>query len=273
MSCVLDRVTYRYPAAPHPAIHDLSLPLRAGELTWLTGRLGAGCSTVLALLAGHAPRLLHGERQGRVEVLGLDPASADGARHLEGRVAFVSATPAQQLSAIAATVEEEVAFAPANLGWPRARIRERVAAALRALGLEPLAARDPARLSGGEQQRVVLAAMLALEPEVWLLDEPGSALDARGQRLLAALLRAEADRGATVVLASEEADAWLPIADRLVVLARGTVAAEGRPAALLGQELMWTVASGSTRVAELARLAGEGAPWPLTEDEAVARWR
>ena len=91
MSCVLDRVTYRYPAAPHPAIHDLSLPLRAGELTWLTGRLGAGCSTVLALLAGHAPRLLHGERQGRVEVLGLDPASADGARHLEGRVAFVSA--------------------------------------------------------------------------------------------------------------------------------------------------------------------------------------
>jgi energy-coupling factor transporter ATP-binding protein EcfA2 len=112
---------------------------------------------------------------------------------------------------------------------------------------------------------------------VWLLDEPGSALDAAGRTTLAALLRAEAARGATVVVASEDADLMVGAASRLVLLRGGEVGFDGAPAAPLASEAIWADGPGSTSIAELARaahrLGGLPPPYPLTLDEAVARWR
>jgi len=265
-------VGFTYPGATAPALTACSFSAEAGQVTWLTGALGAGTSTALLVAAGLAPRHTGGLRTGRVHALGLDPAEEGASTALRGRVALVLSTPATQLSGIAETVAQEVAFAPANLGWPRERIQVGVARALEALAIPHLALRDPATLSGGEMQRVVIAAMLVLEPELWLLDEPASALDLAGRELLLALLRREAARGAAVVVASEDTDGLAAVADRLVVFASGRVVLDGAPPALLRGDGIWDAGAGSTSIGILARAAGVGAPRPLTVDEGVARW-
>lgn len=276
----LDGVTFRYPGAERAALDGVSFAAAPGRLHWLAGPLGAGCTTLLMTAAGLAPRYTGGEVAGSVRLLGIDSQAPTAAAELAGRVAFVTAAPGLQLSGIAATVLEEVAFAPANLGWPVARIDTAGRTALRRLGVEHLAERDPGALSGGETQRVVLAAMLALSPEAWLLDEAGSALDPAGRRLLADLLVSECRRGALVVVASEDIEEMAPVADRLTVLGDGRVVADGPPRALLSGDGAWTLGIGSTGTAELARAAGAiasleafAAPYPLDVDEAVRKWR
>lgn len=272
----LDGVTFRYAGAEIPALDGVSLHASGGEVTWLYGAPGAGCTTLLRVAAGLAPRHTGGTLAGRVALLDRDPQAQAGRAALAGRVAYVTASPALQLSGVAATVFEEVAFAPANLGWPIDRVRTAALDALARLGVAELAERDPATLSGGELQRVVIAAMLVLAPDVWLLDEPAAPLDRAGRATLVALLAAEAARGAAVVVATEDADLLAPIvapaAVRLVLLERGTIRADAPAATLLASAAAWDHGPGSTTVAELARAAGLDAPYPLTVDDAVARW-
>lgn len=278
----VSELTFRYggDSASRPALDRVSFECHSGAVHWLLGKLGAGCSTLLLAVAGLAPRHTGGELTGSVRVLERDPRQDAGRQALAGRIGYVTAAPSLQLSGIAATVWEEAAFAPANLGWPIERIDAAVTGALERLGVAHLRDRDPATLSGGELQRVVLAGMLALGPEVWLLDDPATALDADGRRIFADLLRSEAARGATVLVASEDADQMLEIADRLIVLESGQLAADGSPRELLGGEWIWQHGPGSTAVAALARAAAAlGAPvpslaepYPLTIPEAEARW-
>jgi len=278
----LDGVTLRYgDSDTAPALADVSLAIDAGRITWLFGSLGAGCSSLLLVSAGLAPRHTGGTCAGAVRALGADPHDAAGRQALAGKIGYVTPTPGVQLSGVAATVSEEVAFAPANLGWPIERIREAVPDALARLGIGHLSGRNPAALSGGELQRVVIAAMLVLAPGLWLLDEPASALDRAGRSTLAGVLRAEADRGAAVVIASEDAAAMAAVADRLIVLDQGRVALDGAPRDLLADDVLWRHAAGSTPIANLARSAAAlcdvvprslAPPYPLTVDEGVARW-
>ena len=267
----LEGVTFTYPGADTAALRGCTLAANAGAVTWLTGALGSGTSTALLVAAGLAPRHTGGDRNGVVRTLGVDPREGDG-RALAGRLALVLAQPAAQLSGIAETVAQEVAFAPANLGWSADRIRGATDDALQRLGITHLADRNPASLSGGEMQRAVIASMLILQPELWLLDEPTSALDTPGQELVHRLMRSEAERGATVVVASEDADGLLPVADRLVVFEKGRPVLDGDPRALLGGDAVWHAGAGSTMVAALGHAGGIAAPRPLTVQEAVKQW-
>ena len=274
----LDGVSFRYPTSPTDVLDDLSLEIRAGEITWLFGPLGAGCTTVLLVAAGLAPRHTGGSMDGTVSVLGHDPQATEAV--LAGQIGFVTATPELQLSGIAGTVWEEVAFTPANLGWPIERIRPAVTRALEELGVAHLASREPGTLSGGELQRVVIASMSVLTPKVWLLDEPASALDASGRALAYELFQTQAGNGATVLLASEDVEVLASLADRLVVLKDGHPAIDGPPKALLAGDAIWDEGPGSTAVAGLARAAGRmvessnfAPPYPITVEEGLARWR
>jgi len=273
-----DAVSFRYAASTTDVLNGVSLDFRAGEITWLFGPLGAGCTTVLLVAAGLAPRHTGGTLVGAVSLLGRDPQTTDSAG--AGQIGFVTATPELQLSGIAATVWEEVAFTPANLGWPIERIRSATDRALRLLGVEHLAHREPRTLSGGELQRTVIASMAVLQPRVWLLDEPASSLDQSGRVRTYQLFRAEADAGATVILASEDADALATVADRVVVLNEGRPVLDGAPGVVLAGEPIWDRGPGSTSVAGLARAAGKlvaspllAAPYPITVAEGIARWR
>jgi energy-coupling factor transporter ATP-binding protein EcfA2 len=281
MSAVeLRNVTFRYAAAPADALADVSLEVKAGEICWIYGSPGAGATTLLLVAAGLAPRFTGGNVGGQIRLCGEDPQAEPGRRALRGRVAHLGPVPEVQLSGVADTVFEEIAFGPANLGWPIERIRTALDRAARRLGVSHLLPRRPQQLSGGEKQRVVFASLLALDPAVWLLDEADSALDAEGRRVVASLLREEGERGAAVIVAAEDADAMVDVAARVVLLERGSVAFDGPPRALLSSEAAWERGPGGTSIAGLSRAvhARSGAaafspPYPLDVAEAVTRWR
>jgi len=270
---------FRYGEGGPAALDGVSVALASGAVSWLTGAPGAGTSTLLLAACGLAPQYTGGVVSGSCRLLDEDPQTAEGRARLSGRVAYVSADPASQLSGIAETVVREVAFAPANLGWPRERIDSAAGAALDRMEVSHLSSRLPASLSGGEQQRVVIASMLVLSPEVWLLDEPGSALDARGRATLAAILADEARRGALVVVASEDADWLAGFADRLIVMAGGRIVRDGVPADLLADPALAATGAGSTAVADFARALAERDPafesgrLPVTVADALERWQ
>ncbi|MGH7533592.1 MAG: energy-coupling factor ABC transporter ATP-binding protein [Gemmatimonadales bacterium] len=272
-----DGVSFSYACAGAPALRDLSCSFAAGQVTWLFGKLGAGSSTLLLASGGFAPILTGGHRTGSVRIGELDPGDIANRAVLAGRIGYVSAQPHLQLSGLAETVFDEVAFAPANLGWDRERIDAAVMHALARVGAGHLVRRVPNELSGGELQRVVIAAMLVLAPEIWLLDEPASALDPATRAGAYALFREEARRGAAVVIATEDADGVLEVADRIIVLDRGQVALDGAPADVLASDACWALGVGSTTVGELWRAATERTPAmalggvPLTLQAATAK--
>jgi energy-coupling factor transporter ATP-binding protein EcfA2 len=141
--------------------------------------------------------------------------------------------PAGQLSLVAETVFGEIAFGPANLGLPRDDVIERTQQALSLLGIEALQERDPARLSGGEQQLVVLAGLLAVRPRYLLLDEPLAHLDAAGAERVLRAVRAAAEAGAAVLIVEQRTEALVGICDSLAVMAAGNIVARGQPADVL----------------------------------------
>jgi energy-coupling factor transporter ATP-binding protein EcfA2 len=271
MSVLLEGVSFRYPGSDTDALHEVSLALRPGEVTLVTGRLGAGCSTLLLVVAGLAPHATGGTRSGEVATLECDPASRDGRKVLAGRVGLLLPTPWTQLSGMSVTVEEEVAFGPANLGWRRPRIAEAVQHAMERFGVTHLARRDPRTLSGGELQRVMFAGVLAMEPEVLLLDEPALELDPAGAASMYELLRSLAEQ-CTVLLASTDLDRVAAVAGRALLLDRGSLVADGTVEDVLGSD--GAVATGcSTTVADIARAAGLAPGYPLTVSDAVQRMR
>ncbi|MDY7075776.1 MAG: ATP-binding cassette domain-containing protein [Chloroflexota bacterium] len=211
-----DRLTYTYPDAPHPALTDVTLRVAGGEFVLVAGPSGAGKSTLLRCLNGLVPHFTGGTLSGRLTVAGHDPV-AEGPQVLSRLVGFVFQDPEAQF--VVDRVEDEIAFALENLAIPPDEMRVRVEESLELLGLTPLRDRPLETLSGGEKQRVAIAAALALRPHILVLDEPTSQLDPQSAReLLDALVCLNRDLGLTVVLAEHRLERVLTHADRLVYL-------------------------------------------------------
>ena len=256
----LEGVTYHYPATRTPALADVSIAVERGEVVGVIGNTGAGASTLLLVAGDLVPRVLGGELTGRVT--------------RAGRSALLLPTPWTQVSGMAFSVRDEVAFGPANLGWPLGRIRAAVQRALKRVDAAHLEARDPATLSGGELQRVILAGILAMQPDVLLLDEPTAELDPGGAVVVWRLLRDLAAEGTAVVVATSDLDALPDAADRIMWLVDGRVRAIGPTRAVLSDAALWSdEGPGSTAVAGVWRRAGLPAPLPLTVAEALERAR
>jgi energy-coupling factor transporter ATP-binding protein EcfA2 len=179
----LEKVSYRYAGAGRPSLHEVDLELHDGELVGLLGGNESGKSTLCLVAAGLAPRAIGGALWGRHSLDGLD--SADRPMHeIAAEVGIAFENPATQLSGVAGTVFEEVAFGPMNLAVPRDEVIDRTWQSLEALGIAGLAERDPMRLSGGQQQLTAIAGLLAMRPRHLVLDEPTAQLDPAGTRLV-----------------------------------------------------------------------------------------
>ncbi len=212
----VDGLSFAYPGGS-VAVRDVSLDLHVGEIVALLGPSGSGKSTLLRALAGLVPHFHGGHFSGRVEVAGLDTRS-HGPAELAGTVATVFQDPEDQV--VMTRVENEVAFGLENLGVAPELIWPRVEAALDDVRASELWARRTVELSGGELQRVCLASALALQPQLLLLDEPTSQLDAAGsEAFLAAVERAQC----AVVLCEQRVDRALAIADRVIMMEEGRV--------------------------------------------------
>jgi energy-coupling factor transporter ATP-binding protein EcfA2 len=172
----ISHLTYFYPGSEAPALRDLSLGVTAGDLRLIAGRSGSGKSTLLRALNGLVPRFYGGRFGGRVVVSGLDTRHAEPVE-LAGRVGFVFQEPENHF--ITRNVADEIAFGMEIAGLSGETIRSRVAEIIDRLELGPLVERPLDRLSGGEQQRVAVAAALGRQPPVLLMDEPTSQLDSQ----------------------------------------------------------------------------------------------
>ena len=236
------------------ALDDVSLAL-SGGVTGLMGRTGSGKTTLLEVMAGATPA-----DSGRVRPEG------------PGEVGLVFQQPERQF--FEPTVERETTFGLRVRGVPAPEARERAARALALMGLslDELAGRSPLSLSGGQQRRVAIASVLALRPTLLLLDEPTAGLDPRARRACLRAVRSAADAGATVVMASHDANALAEVADRLVVLEEGRVTLDGAARELLADAPLMRAhglePACAARAACALRRAGVSVPGsPLTADE------
>jgi energy-coupling factor transport system ATP-binding protein len=216
VSC--ERVSFSYPGSGRPALSGVSLDLRQGEYVGVVGPNGGGKSTLVRLLNG----LLKPD-SGRVLVSGRDPAREpfEVRKHL----GVLFQNPENGL--VAPFVEDDVAFGLENLGVPREEMRERVARAIRTVGLEGFERREPHTLSGGEKQRVALAGLLVAEPEILVLDEPTSMLDSAGRMEVLEYLHALQSEK-TVLHVTHHLEE-LTGADRIYVLNGGELVADETP--------------------------------------------
>jgi energy-coupling factor transport system ATP-binding protein len=220
-----EHLTFAYPGRGSLALDDVSLEIGEGELVGVFGASGSGKSTLLRAFAGLVPHFHGGRFAGRVDVAGLDTRAVSPAE-LAGTVATVFQNPEEQV--VLTAVAREVAFGLENLGTPPGQILGRVQEALAAVGVEHLASRAVAELSGGELQRVCLASALALGPRLLLLDEPTSQLDPEGAE---AFLDLAAGLGVAVLISEQRPRRVLERADRVLFLEAGRVLLDAPPAA------------------------------------------
>jgi energy-coupling factor transporter ATP-binding protein EcfA2 len=255
----VDALSYAYPRAPRPALADVSLEVAPGEFVLLAGRSASGKSTLLKAACGLVPHFHGGEIEGSVTVAGLD-AIASGPAELAAVVGYVAQDPETQV--VSTTVAAEIELPLEMRGdppAPRARAVEEVALAL---AIPHLLGRTVDTLSGGELQRVALAAALVTRPSLVLLDEPTSQLDpVAGDELIWLLRRLNEEWGVAVLLAEHRLERCLAAADRVVAMDAGAISFDGPPAEFLA----WSHAADpalSTPAARLFSLAGI-APLPV----------
>ncbi len=229
---VFENVTYTYPQQPASVLQDLSLTITEGEFVLVVGPSGSGKSTFLRCLNGLVPHFYGGRFSGQVRVGGRDPVAVEP-RGMADLVGFVFQDPEAQF--VVDTVEDELAFAMENFALTQPVMRKRVEEVLDQLGIVHLRDRRISTLSGGEKQRVALAAVLTLQPQVLVLDEPTSQLDPQAaEEVLVALRQLNEDLGLTVVLSEHRLERVVQYADRIVYFpAAGAPVVTGAPEAVL----------------------------------------
>lgn len=221
----LEHLTFTYPAQSSPALRDVSLTLRAGEFVTLCGLSGSGKSTLLRQLK--TALVPSGTHTGAV-FFDSRPLDAVPAREQASRIGLVQQSVENQL--VTDKVWHELAFGLESLGFAPETIRRRVAEMAAFFDLEPLFHRDVSSLSGGQKQLVSLAAVLTMQPDVLLLDEPTARLDPlAASNFLAALARVNRELGTTVLLSEQRLEEALPLSDRALVLSAGHLLADGAP--------------------------------------------
>ncbi len=225
-------VHYTYPDDETETLKGINLDIEKGSFVAVLGHNGSGKST----LAKHMNAILT-PTEGKVLVKGIDSADEDRLLDIRRSVGMVFQNPDNQI--VANVVEDDVAFAPENLGVPTEEIRQRVDRALKQVGMYEYRMHAPHLLSGGQKQRVAIAGVMAMEPEIIVLDEPTAMLDPQGRReVIESITRLCREHGMTVILITHHMDECIN-ADRLVVMSNGLVIADGKPGEVFSQvELM-----------------------------------
>ena len=260
----LARTSVRYRGSEKSALREVSVEIDEGDITLLIGRNNAGKSTFCRLLNGLVPHSLPAEVDGEVEVLGRDVKRTSVAR-LSTMVGTVFQEPESQLFCMSA--EEEVAFGPENIALPREEIAARVEWALEEVGLAGFNRRAPSSLSGGEKQRLAIAAALSMRPRLLVLDEPTYALDPVGRSDLYELLRSlRRKHRMTIVLAERDAEEVAELCDRVLLLKDGSLLADGKPRDVLSRvELLETAGVAPPQMVQLSSLLSRAHPGSVNE--------
>ncbi len=237
-------LTYTYPGVTKPSIEEVSITINKGDFVILTGPSGCGKTTLCRCFNGLIPHFYNGNLEGKIEVAGLnvvDHQIHQIARH----VGLVFQNPENQLFAL--SVEKDVAFGLENFAMPRDKMRKRVDWALQMAGISELSERPPHELSGGQQQRVAIASVLAMQPDIMVLDEPTSFLDPVGaEKIFEVINELNKKLGITIILVEHRLDLAAKYANHVIVMNKGKIALTGSPREIF--------------TSEEARLIGVGIP-------------
>lgn len=219
--------TFTYPQSPQPALKNISFSVSKGDFIGITGPTGAGKTTLACCLNGIIPHFQGGKLQGRIDLQEVSIFERSTAQ-ISRLVGSVFQDPEAQI--ITTEVEQELAFGPENLGIPPRDIERRISEALDLVGITQLRNRPTINLSGGEKQRVAIAAALAMLPEILLLDEPTSELDPVGtEEIFQVLSHLNREHGITILMIEQKTEQLAAYANRILVLNNGSVAMEGEP--------------------------------------------
>ncbi len=217
-----ENVHFTYPGDEKESLCGINLEIEKGSFVAILGHNGSGKST----LAKHLNAILV-PTEGSVSVCGYDTADEEELISIRRRVGMVFQNPDNQI--VANVVEDDVAFAPENLGIEPEEIRRRVDGALKQVGMYELRMHAPHLLSGGQKQRVAIAGVMAMEPELIVLDEPTAMLDPQGRReVVGTVTKLCREKGMTVVLITHHMDECVG-ADRLIVMSNGLIISDGSP--------------------------------------------
>lgn len=221
----LEDITFTYAGADQPALHHLSFSIPTSQICAVIGHSGAGKSTLCTLCAGFIPNFYQGHITGLAHINGEDAIDNDIAT-LIPHVGLVSSDPRSQISGACFTVHEELGFGLENIGLPRDEIEQRIDWALQHFRLEAQRDQSPYDLSGGQLQRLILAAIVVMQPPVLVLDEPTAHLDPFAAQDLAQILQDLSSRGTTILL-TEPRLAWAAtVAEHIITLEDGQITAD-----------------------------------------------
>jgi energy-coupling factor transporter ATPase len=224
-------LTYKYPGGKKPSIKDVSIKVEKGEFVLVTGPSGCGKTTLCRCFNGLIPNFYQGELEGEIIVTGLN-TSKKQTYEMAKSVGLVFQNPENQLFAL--SIEKDVAFGLENLGVNREEIRKRVDWALKQVGIYDLRERSPHEVSGGQQQRVAIASVLAMRPELIVLDEPTSFLDPlSAEKIFTLIHEMNIKLGITVILVEHRLDLTAKYASRIIIMDQGKICLDGKPRDIL----------------------------------------
>lgn len=227
-SILIKNLTYRYPTAAENILKNVSLTVKKGELCAIVGANGSGKTTLCNAIRGFIPHFYKGDISGEVIVNGKN-LHEESIGNIALDIGFVFQNPFTQISGIASTVYEELAYGLENMGVEPEEIKRRIDKIMQMTNIEDFRDRDPYQLSGGQQQRVALAAILVMEQDVLVIDEPTSQLDPQSTDDVFEIIKLMKSMGKTIILVEHKMEQVAEYADRVIILDKGEIVMEGTP--------------------------------------------
>ncbi len=267
-------LAFRYLARSDWALNQITMSVKEGEFVGITGPSGAGKSTFCLCLNGLIPHVLEGSMKGLVVVDGVDTRRVQVAE-MSNLVGLVFQDPRSQLTGSAMTVEEEIAFGLQNLGIPRETMRQRISEALVTVGLSGLEKRSPFELSGGEQQRLSLATVVAMRPKIMVLDEPTEMLDPEGAfSVMKAIHSIHEKYAITTVFVSNQPELLVRHSQRIIIFSNARMVSEDTPRDFSNKvSFLERMGVRPTQIAQVVSSLSEKGLWeddfPLDEEQAA----
>ncbi len=274
----VDDFFFSYPGTEKPALRNINLLIDKHEVICLIGMNGSGKSTLCLSLSGLIPQLYQGQLEGSIRINGMDTRKSEPGQ-FAGKIGLVLQNPLNQLTRMRYSVFEEVAFGLENLGIPREDMKEKVFEALRTVGLEDHQDRSPYSLSGGQQQKLILACILVMDTPILIMDEPTAMLDPRSSMAIYQIIWDLSRLGKTVIIAEQKLEKIPEYAHRVILLSKGKILLEGSPHKVLTSPLLIQAGLRPIAITEAASLGLKKGLWPsesilpVTLDEATAGFR
>ena len=247
----IENVNYKYPLEDKQALKNINIEIKKGEFWAVIGKNGSGKTTLCSILRRFVPDFYKGELTGKITLEGKE-LKEYSQKEIVQKIGFVFQNPFTQISGVKDTVFEEIAYGLENLGLEREVIISEVEKILKLLEIEKLRDRNPYDLSGGQKQRVALASIIAMDPDILVIDEPTSQLDPKGTEDIFKIINLMANEGKTIILVEHKLELIAEYAENILVLDEGEIILSGKANEVLNNKILLEKEIGMTQYSMLA---------------------